>query len=142
MSRFPFAEITRELREPVGIDLGALRKVKPAELAIRFAFGAGIALIAGVVGIRFGPRVGGLFLAFPAVLPASLTLLEKKDGRDKADVDALGAVLGSCGLVAFAVAMVVGLPLLGAVPAMAVAGVVWVAVAVSLFLRLRAMRIS
>ncbi len=38
--------------------------------------------------MRFGPRVGGLFLAFPAILPATLTLLEKKEGKTKACADA------------------------------------------------------
>jgi len=104
---------------------------------MRFAFGAAIAAAAGLVGMRFGPRVGGLFLAFPAVLPASLTLLEKKDGRHEADVDARGAILGSCGLVIFAVAALLALTRLGPV-AVAVAWAAWLLVSVALFLLVRA----
>ena len=61
--------------------------------------------------------VGGLFLAFPAIFPASATLIEKhvrrrkekagfsrvRRGREAAALDAAGAALGSLGLAAFAV---------------------------------------
>ena len=104
---------------------------------MRFAFGAGVALVAGVVGMRFGPLIGGLFLAFPAVLPASLTLLEKRDGLHKADVDARGAILGSCGMVAFAFAAHLGIRPLG-FAAIAAAWVVWILVSLTLFLLVRA----
>jgi Protein of unknown function (DUF3147) len=130
-------EVDREVLEPVGIVPAQLKKVKPADMAIRFVFGAGIALVAGLVGMRFGPLMGGLFLAFPAVLPASLTLLEKNDGREKADIDALGAILGSCGMVAFAAAIVFGMPRIGPLPAAAAGGLGWAAVAGALFLAVR-----
>ena len=57
-------------REPVGFDWARLASVKPADLGLRFGFGAVIALLASVAGTLGGPRFGGLFLAFPAVLPA------------------------------------------------------------------------
>jgi len=64
----------RQLRdddlEPVGFDWSKLRKASPSELLIRFVFGGGIALVAAISGSVFGPRFGGLFLAFPAVLGA------------------------------------------------------------------------
>jgi hypothetical protein len=88
--------------EPLGFDWSKLVKAKPTEIAMRFIFGAGIALIAGIAGARFGPKFGGLFLAFPAVLPATLTLIEKKEGTTKAWADASGGVLGAVGLAAFA----------------------------------------
>jgi len=34
-------------------------------------------VIAGLIAFRFGPVVGGLFLAFPAIFPASATLIER-----------------------------------------------------------------
>ena len=57
-----------------------------------------------------------MFLAFPAIFPASATLIEKHErqrkqkkglhgeerGTDAAAIDALGAAMGSVGLVAFA----------------------------------------
>jgi uncharacterized protein DUF3147 len=88
--------------QPAGFDWSKLFKAKPTEIAMRFAFGAGIALVAGLAGARFGPKFGGLFLAFPAVLPATLTLIEKKEGTTKAWADASGGVLGAVGLAAFA----------------------------------------
>jgi hypothetical protein len=88
--------------EPVGFDWSKLSKATPVEIAIRFVFGAGIALIAAVVGHVFGAKAGGLFLAFPTVLPATLTLIERKEGTTKAWADASGGALGAVGLAAFA----------------------------------------
>jgi len=92
--------------QPVGFDWSKLLQAGPAEIGIRFAFGAGIALVAAVVGAVFGPKAGGLFLAFPAVLPATLTLIEKREGTTKAWADASGGVLGALGLAAFALTAV------------------------------------
>jgi uncharacterized protein DUF3147 len=88
--------------EPIGFDWSKLSKSSPPELLIRFVFGGGIALVAAVAGTVFGARFGGLFLAFPAVLPATLTLIEKKEGTTKAWADASGGVLGAIGLAGFA----------------------------------------
>ncbi|HEX8770630.1 MAG TPA: DUF3147 family protein [Acidimicrobiales bacterium] len=85
------------------VEAGKLRQIRLKELGLRFAFGAAASLLAGVVSIAFGPRVGGVFLAFPAILPAGLTLIEKKEGLSEATQDIIGAVLGALGLVAFAV---------------------------------------
>src|SRR5438309_3468092 len=95
-------QLLEDDREPVGFDWSKLRKAHPPDLLIRFVFGAGIALVAGIAGIVFGPKVGGLFLAFPAVLPATLTLIEKKEGTAEAWADASGGALGAVGLAAFA----------------------------------------
>ncbi len=112
------------------MDTGKLVKPQVAHLGIRFVFGAGIALAAGLVGMKWGPRVGGLFLAFPAVLPAALTLLEREEGASKTDIDAIGAILGALALIAFAALVAMGTPVL-------VAAVVWMVVAVALFYGLR-----
>jgi succinate-acetate transporter protein len=79
-------------------------------------FGGAITVIAGLLAKRFGPVFGGLFLAFPAIFPASATLVEKHDrqkkgkagitnttrGRQAAALDARGAAKGSLGLACFA----------------------------------------
>ena len=83
-------------------DLGALKESRPWEIAVRFAFGGSISVLAGLVAKHWGPIVGGLLLAFPAILPASLTLVKQHDGRAKAVDDARGGRLGSVGLIAFA----------------------------------------
>src|SRR5207302_11081889 len=82
--------LLRDDREPVGFEWSKIRSVTRSDLGIRFVFGTGIALIAAVSGMVVGPKFGGLFLAFPAILPASLTLIEKKEGTTKAWADASG----------------------------------------------------
>jgi uncharacterized membrane protein (GlpM family) len=69
---------------------------------VRFAFGAVVSAIAGVVSATAGPRAGGIFLAFPAILLASLTLVAKEEGLRTAREDAQGAALGAIGMIAFA----------------------------------------
>ena len=126
--------------EPVGLDWAKLSKASPPELLIRFVFGGGIALVAAICGSVFGPRFGGLFLAFPAVLPATLTLIEKKEGTTKAWADASGGVLGAIGLAAFAFT---ALQLLRANPvvALALALVAWVLVSGGLYFLFRETRL-
>lgn len=79
-----------------------LRTVTPRDYLVRFAFGFLISVVSGAVTDVVGPRVGGLFLAFPAILPATVTLLEKKEGLAQAVSDIRGATIGAIGLVAFA----------------------------------------
>ena len=86
------------------IEARSLREIRPREYLIRFLFGAGVALIAAVIGKTVGLRAGGVLLAFPAILPATLTLIEKKEGRRRAREDDIGAVAGGVGMVAFAIA--------------------------------------
>ena len=81
-----------------------IKKTKPSEFLTRFIFGGVVTACAGLVTHYFGPTVGGLFLAFPAILPASLTLVERHSGREQAVEDAEGACLGAIGLAAFALA--------------------------------------
>ena len=76
-------------------------------LLTRFILGAMISLGAAIVSVGLGPLAGGVFLAFPAILPATLTLLERDKGTVAAVGDARGALAGALGLVAFAVTVVV-----------------------------------
>ncbi len=86
------------------VEVRSLRSVRPREYAIRFLFGAGVALLAALVGQLVSLRAGGLFLAFPAILPATLTLIQQKEGRRQAQDDDIGAIAGGVGLVVFALA--------------------------------------
>jgi hypothetical protein len=79
-----------------------IRKTKPHEWMMRFLFGSVISLIAGYCGEKFGPVVGGLLLAFPSIMPATLTLVKKHDGREEAVESAYGTVLASVAMIAFA----------------------------------------
>ena len=100
----------------IRIDLAGLRRTKWHEYAIRFLFGGLLTAAAGLIAQHWGPRIGGLFLAFPAIFPASATLVEKHEkqkkhraglqgtvrGRKAAALDAAGAALGCIGLAGFA----------------------------------------
>jgi Protein of unknown function (DUF3147) len=80
------------------------------------SLGGLVTLATGIIAHKFGPAIGGLFLAYPAIFPASATLVEKHEiekkvkrgskgltrGRHVAALDASGAVLGAIGLVGFA----------------------------------------
>ena len=86
------------------------------EYAVRFVFGGIVTVLAGLIAKNFGPGVGGLFLAFPAIFPAGATLIEKHEkqkkeragingtqrGRTAAGLDAAGAAIGTIGLLCFA----------------------------------------
>jgi hypothetical protein len=124
----------------VGTD--TLKQTKWYECVIRFALGGAITVIAGLVAKKFGPAVGGLFLAFPAIFPASATLVEKHEkekkqqkglhgeerGRDAAALDAAGAAMGSIGLLLFAVIVWLLLPDHSSALILIVASTLWLAV--------------
>jgi Protein of unknown function (DUF3147) len=67
----------------ISVDFSGLRKTKWHEYAVRFVFGGLMTVGAGLIVHRFGPEVGGLFLAFPAIFPASVTLVEKHETQNK-----------------------------------------------------------
>jgi hypothetical protein len=55
----------------------ALRQTRWYEYLVRFVLGGAMTVVAGLIAARFGPVIGGLFLAFAAIFPASATLIEK-----------------------------------------------------------------
>ena len=125
----------------------ALRDIRWYQYAVRFALGGAMTAIAGFIAARYGPVIGGLFLAFPAIFPASATLIEKhvrerkekaglsgaRRGREAAALDAAGAVLGSIGLAAFAVVIWLGIER-SAPLALLLATAVWLVVAIAAWL--------
>ncbi len=119
-----------------------LSQTLPREYAIRFVFGGLVTVAAGLIATRWGAIVGGLFLAFPSILPASLTLVKghaKLSGA--AGADALGATLGSLGLVVFAL---VGWTLSTSVPGwamLAIATAAWAVGAVGAWAVFQAWRL-
>jgi hypothetical protein len=125
------------LDEPVHIDLARVRATRRRDLMIRFVFGFAVSVIAGGVTIAIGDRAGGLFLAFPAILPASLTLIAEKEGDSQATVDAGGALVGACALIAFAVVSWQALGRVPLVPAELAASAAWPAVSVSAYFAIR-----
>ncbi len=91
----------------VRVEPRRLLSISPKEYFARFGFGFLISVIAAVIGETAGARIGGLFLAFPAILPATLTLVERKDGIGQALSDIRGATLGAIGMIGFAIVMVI-----------------------------------
>lgn len=99
----------------IEIRWASLKESKPDEYLIRFAFGGICTVAAGLVAKHFGPSIGGLFLAFPAIFPAGISLVEKhecqrkqeigadgtKRGRTAAAIDAAGAAIGAISLALF-----------------------------------------
>ncbi|MBV9339733.1 MAG: DUF3147 family protein [Acidobacteria bacterium] len=100
----------------VSISTSGLKQSKWYEYLIRFALGGLVTAGAGAIAKKFGAELAGLFLAFPAILVASTSLVEKHEqerkqkkglngfyrGRQAAGADAAGAAMGSLGLMAFA----------------------------------------
>jgi hypothetical protein len=100
----------------IKVDFSGLKQTKWHEYALRFIAGGVTTVVAGLIARKWGPGIGGLFLAFPAIFPASATLIEKHErerkqkkglhgeerGTDAAAIDAIGTALGSVGLIGFA----------------------------------------
>jgi hypothetical protein len=123
----------------LGFNREGLRGVRLRDLAIRFVFGFAVSVFAGLMTVVFGNRIGGLFLAFPAILPASLTLIEQTEGRRQAEGNAVGAIIGAIALAAFAVT---AHALFTQIPAAAVEMIAlgaWIGVAVLLYTGARAL---
>ncbi|MFD4609849.1 DUF3147 family protein [Streptomyces sp. NPDC058440] len=122
----------------VRMDLRAAARTPRKDLFLRFGFGAGVSLLAAVASRLFGPFVGGVFLAFPAILLASLTLVAEEEGLTSARDDARGAALGTLGLAAFAVVATVLLPHHSAWLALGAATAAWLVVSLGAYAIARA----
>lgn len=132
----------------VKLDLAGLRETRWNEYLIRFLFGGLITAIAGAIGKEWGPVVAGLFLAFPAIFPASATLVEKHErerkqrkglqgerrGIEAAADDAMGAAIGAIGLIVFAAICWLLIPRYSPVPILAGAMLAWFVVASSIWI--------
>jgi hypothetical protein len=131
----------------ITINVSALGRSRWYEYVVRFFFGGAITVCAGLIAHRYGPGVGGLFLAFPAIFPSSATLVakhqkQKKEraglrgevrGRECAGLEAAGAALGSIALLIFAVLVWRLLPNHPAWLVLAGATMAWLASAVAIW---------
>lgn len=125
----------------------AIKGIRPHEWIIRFIFGGAICVLAGWIAKHYGPGIGGLFLAFPAIFPASATLIEAHErmhkaragfdgshrGRIVAATDAYGAILGCIGLAAFALLCWLLLPRLATAAVFTLATIAWFLVSAALW---------
>ena len=126
----------------IKMDFSSLRETQPHEYVIRFLFGGICTVLAGLIAKRYGPGLGGLFLAFPAIFPAGASLIEDHEkerkaqhgfngtirGRLAASIDSFGASLGCIGLAMFALTLRVALPHHLALHTLLAASIVWISV--------------
>jgi hypothetical protein len=129
----------QDFEPAVGISAGDARKIRRRDLLIRFAFGAAISTVASLISILAGIRAGGLMLAFPAILPATLTLLEQEESKRYAAEDDLGSVLGAIGLAAFAGVAWWLIPRAGGAVGIVAAGLAWFGTATGCYFSIRAL---
>lgn len=78
----------------IRIDASSLSQTKPHEYAVSFLFGGICTATAGLFAKRYGPEVGGLFLAFPAIFPAAATLIQSHEKQRKAKMGKAGSKRG------------------------------------------------
>jgi hypothetical protein len=121
------------------LSVDGLKQKSPKDYVLRFVFGASLSLIAALISVKVQP-FGGIFLAFPAILPASLTLIERDAGNEEAAVDAGGAIIGSIGLLAFALVAAFGIKTIGAIPALLAGAAAWLVVSIGIYTAVMAWR--
>jgi hypothetical protein len=131
----------------IQVDLNSLKVTKPHEYAVRFFFGGFITAAAGLIAKKYGPSIAGLFLAFPAIFPATATLIAKHEkqrkrkagydgtrrGRAVASVDAAGTSLGTIALAIFALIVWKVLPHHNPVFVLTIACFTWAVVSILLW---------
>jgi hypothetical protein len=128
----------------IGLDVSSIQHLRWRDYAVRFVFGGSVTALTGLIATRYGPGVAGLFLAFPAIFPAGATLIEKRQkekkrragldgtsrGRVAAGIDAVGASMGTLGLIGFAILIWRFLPSHSSPAILTIAGLAWLAISV------------
>ena len=132
----------------IGARFSAIKGIKLHEWMIRFVFGGAVCVAAGMIAQHYGPVLGGLFLAFPAIFPAGASLVEAHEKQHKARVgldgtnrgrliaaiDAYGATMGCVGLAGFALIFWLWLPRTSSWVVFPLATLVWLTLSVGLWL--------
>jgi hypothetical protein len=138
----------------IGARFSAIKGIKPHEWIIRFVFGGAVCVAAGLIAQHYGPIVGGLFLAFPAIFPAGASLVEAHEkqhkaragyngtnrGRTVAAIDAYGAAMGCIALAGFALVFCIWLPRTSPWVVFLLATLAWLTIAVGAWLLWRKLR--
>jgi hypothetical protein len=131
----------------IGFNPGAVKSTSLRDNLVRFSLGGGITVVAALIAAHYGPVIGGLFLAFPAIFPSGATLIEKRErlrkqragydgtnrGRLAAALDARGACFGCVGLIAFAAVVWRMLPAHSLTVTLIAATVAWTSVSILLW---------
>jgi hypothetical protein len=124
-----------------GLATGAAKDSLSARGMIAGAIGLVCYSFVAAVLIKHLQAVAGSVLAWvawvvpavPAILPASLTLIEKKEGKDEASIDSVGAILGSMAMIAYAIVISLTVTGWGVMQSIAAALVVWLLTAIGLY---------
>jgi hypothetical protein len=131
----------------VSAHFSSVKDIKLHEYLLRFIFGGLCTMAAGLIAKYYGPAIGGLFLAFPAIFPAGASLLEAhekrkmakagldgtRQGREAASVDSAGASAGCIGLLVFAVILWRELPAHGAFVVVTLATAAWLIMSIAIW---------
>jgi MFS family permease len=131
----------------IELRFASLKETKVHEYAIRFLFGGLCTAGAGLIAKHFGPRIGDLFLAFPAIFPAAASLIASHEeerkakkgydgrirGRMAASIDSAGASLGCIGLGGFALVIYKWLDGGNAYLVISVAALAWLLLVIGLW---------
>jgi len=148
--RFWILDFSQGITVKIRVNLDSLERIEWREYLKRFLLGGAITVATGLVAQYFGPGVGGLFLAFPAILPAGATLIEKYEcdkkrsagitqtirGQLAAALDARGAAMGTIALAVFGLFVWKLLPFHNAAVILIAAFAIWLALAILIW-RLR-----
>lgn len=140
----------------VTFDPRGFRRTRWREIGVRFLFGGVVTVITGLIAKEWGPGLGGLFMAFPAIFPAAATLVAKHEDEEMqraglkgdrraaaaAALDARGAAMGAIGLVVFGAVAWQLLPTQRTTIVLIGALVAWFLVAVTLWWMRKAVRTS
>lgn len=144
------------MRVKVTFDPVGLRETNWREIAIRFVFGGVVTVVTGLIASRWGPSLGGLFMAFPAIFPAAATLVAEHEDEEMeraglkgdrraaaaAALDARGTAMATIGLIVFAVMAWKLLPAHRMAPVLLASTFVWFSVAVTIWWLRKAIRTS
>ena len=99
----------------IQVDPGPLKESSASGHLLRFAIGGAVTTCTGLLAKATGPKVGGLLLALPAILPTGIAFIvrlqNRKTGagargdraRRAAVIETTGASAGGMGMIAFAV---------------------------------------
>jgi len=110
-----------------------IKETRFRDFAVRFAFGGTISVVAALIGAATTESIGGIFTAFPAILVASLTLIDKQEDQEHASYDAVGAALGALGFIACALFISLTLQRWPTAASLGVGLSIWLAVSVVLY---------
>lgn len=133
----------------IQVQTSSIKETRWYEFGLRFLFGGAVTAAVGAVSKHYGPGVGGLFLAFPSIMPAAITMLAKHEeehhaaegkqravaaGEQAAADEAIGTAIGSFGLLAFALIIWLASPAWSPALVLLAATVVWFGVAAGLWI--------